>query len=430
MEKDKTEGSEEDSHQQCSLSQRGEEEEQSGERNEASAGEQSNLLDDTPESSHFDINSDFKSKVIKSKTKVVPGYIEEEEEMSGSDFMDEVGDVPKELAVVEQKKAENRRKTQMADPMKISEQFKARRTTTMRPNPEFLSAKGRDSVATKASHKHKHRHVFGAPQNQSQLLNIKNDDVLLKICDWSPFEDRVLTSPKTQLPSFFINQEIQHEEWKNIPIPLTEGVGTLKRAILNLENLIISLVKEQRNKSEHIVKKFKLNEKVLEDRDINIKRSAQNDKKDNKLYVDEMRAQFRKEDETRKKNMKALQEKLRLFQEEMQRELRFCAKTNEIKNWTVDQCQELYNQFKKQVNQSNLDIQKKLANLMEENLLVPGLIGKDKETCDYRNMKEFILGQNDMLKAKFENLDQTITQKEELIFKQLRSEIEGSSLGA
>ena len=393
MEKDKTEGSDGDSHQHCSLSQRGDEEEMSGERLEdGSIGEQSNALDKTPEGSHFDIHSDFKSKVMKSKTKVVTSHIEEEEEFSGSDYMEELGDVPKELASIEQKKAESRRKTTAADPMKISEQFKARRMTTMRPNQEFLSNKGKESTASKASTKHKHRHIFGAPQNQSQLLNIKNDDTLLKICDWSPFEDRVLTSSKTQLPSFFVNQEILHEEWKNIPIPLTEGVGTLKRAILNLENLFIALVKENRNKSENIVKKFKLNEKVLEDRDINIKRSAQNDKKDSKLYVDEMRAQFRKEDETRKKNMKALQEKLRLFQEEMQRELRFCAKTNEIKNWTVDQCQDLYNQFKKQVNQSNLDTQKKITTLMDENLLVPGLIGKDKETCEYRNMQEFIIG--------------------------------------
>jgi hypothetical protein len=65
-----------------------------------------------------------------------------------------------------------------------------------------------------------------------------------------------------QLPSLFIDEEIKCWDWNNIPIPLVDAVSSLKKAMINSENLFLLLCKESKNRSENTAKKFKQLERL------------------------------------------------------------------------------------------------------------------------------------------------------------------------
>ena len=65
----------------------------------------------------------------------------------------------------------------------------------------------------------------------------------------------------TQLPSFFIKDTLDSDQWKNIPIPLISAIDTIKRSLINTENILVKLGLECRKKNEAIVFKFKELEK-------------------------------------------------------------------------------------------------------------------------------------------------------------------------
>lgn len=59
------------------------------------------------------------------------------------------------------------------------------------------------------------------------------------------------------LPSFFIDEEIKVDEWKNIPIPVVEATKTFKKAMHNFERLFLELCKQSKTRSENVASKFK-----------------------------------------------------------------------------------------------------------------------------------------------------------------------------
>lgn len=66
-----------------------------------------------------------------------------------------------------------------------------------------------------------------------------------------------------------MHSEVKSEEWNNIPIPLTNAVNTIKRAITNIETVLLTICKEQKSKSEVVAKKIKMFEKrTIDDCDL------------------------------------------------------------------------------------------------------------------------------------------------------------------
>ena len=90
----------------------------------------------------------------------------------------------------------------------------------------------------------------------SIVSQVLSDLELSKMCDWENFEQKVVSQKNLQFPSFFMNEEIKIEEWKNIPIPLTDSIKTIMRTFLNLENLWVFLCKEVKNRFYSTVKKI------------------------------------------------------------------------------------------------------------------------------------------------------------------------------
>ena len=87
------------------------------------------------------------------------------------------------------------------------------------------------------------------------MLGIEKDYDLTLICDWQRFEEKVCKDEKLKPPSFFLD-EIHNEEWNNIPIPLVDGIATIKTSLLNLEHLFLHMCKETKYKTEQTAKKL------------------------------------------------------------------------------------------------------------------------------------------------------------------------------
>ena len=104
--------------------------------------------------------------------------------------------------------------------------------------------------------------IFGCTSSNAKLLGLGNDTLLISLCDWQNFEEKVVTQPRLELPSFFLEQEINVEDWKNIPFPLVDAINIIKKALTNTENLVISVCKESKSRSETAAKKFKQLEKL------------------------------------------------------------------------------------------------------------------------------------------------------------------------
>jgi hypothetical protein len=85
------------------------------------------------------------------------------------------------------------------------------------------------------------------------------------IYEWKKYENTLLDDPTTLLPSLFIKDELECNEWNNIPIPLVNALEIIKKSLKNTENIVIQLGLECRKKNEVIVHKFKEIEKKQKD---------------------------------------------------------------------------------------------------------------------------------------------------------------------
>jgi len=100
------------------------------------------------------------------------------------------------------------------------------------------------------------KQVFGSNISSTAILGIEDDYIAQQICDWKIFEQKVVNDENLRLPSFFLNDQIKSDEWKNIPIPVVEALEIMKQTFFNLENLFISLTKESKNRSVNVVKRI------------------------------------------------------------------------------------------------------------------------------------------------------------------------------
>jgi len=115
--------------------------------------------------------------------------------------------------------------------------------------------------------------MFGQLPPRDYTPVVGNDLMLLNIIDWRMFEEKVLYEPELAPPSFFLDREVECENWNNIPLPLVDAVNTLKRSFFNMENLLLSLVREQKSKCESTAKKIRMFEKRTNDDSDNIRRA-------------------------------------------------------------------------------------------------------------------------------------------------------------
>ena len=262
------------------------------------------------------------------------------------------------------------------------------------------------------------KQVFGN-QNTSSVLNVKNDDLLLKICDWNPFEEKVMSNPKFELPQFFINSEIKNEEWKNIPIPLNDAVTTMKKSILNLESVLVYLCKEQRLKTDSMVKKFRAIEKLIEEKDTQVKRLQASDKKIASDQFSQLKMELDQQEEKRTRKNLALHQKIERVQSEIMRELNYYCQTDFIKDWTQKVVKEALVPYDAKISENHLEVCNKVIQLEHDNLLIPGLIGREEP---FRNLKEYVLDQKGKLADEFADVREKMEAQGTSIVEQLQAE--------
>ena len=62
--------------------------------------------------------------------------------------------------------------------------------------------------------------------------------------------------PELRFPSFIIESMNPHD-WNNIPLPMVAALDTFKRAFIHSEKLYLHSCKENKTKTDNIVRKFK-----------------------------------------------------------------------------------------------------------------------------------------------------------------------------
>ena len=78
-----------------------------------------------------------------------------------------------------------------------------------------------------------------------------------------------------RFPYYFLNSELKTEKWNNIPIPITDAFDTIKKTFSNTENLIITICRESKTRSENVVKKFKDVKRDAEDREERLRKNIE-----------------------------------------------------------------------------------------------------------------------------------------------------------
>ena len=99
-----------------------------------------------------------------------------------------------------------------------------------------------------------------------------------------------MQSKDMKFPYFFIHDQIDTDEWNNIPIPLVDAIITLKKGFTNTENILVQLIRENKQRSECTVKKIQMMEKQTLDREEAMKKQFNSDTRKNSATIDSHRS--------------------------------------------------------------------------------------------------------------------------------------------
>jgi len=151
--------------------------------------------------------------------------------------------------------------------------------------------------------------------------------------DWRLFEERVLNDTSLQPPSFFL-EELHSEAWNNIPIPLVGAVDTLKRALGNIENLLLFVCREQKARSEITAKKIRLFEARSFGESDDIRKGLQDTKKETSEEFLRTSKKIYKTDTENKQQLKTLETKVDNNHSYLVGELEEYEKIDAVQHWT------------------------------------------------------------------------------------------------
>lgn len=231
--------------------------------------------------------------------------------------------------------------------------------------------------------------IFG----EAEKLPTGPADLLLRtVGDWTTFEESVVTSDSMALAADLIQDSLDAEDWNNIPLPLVHALDVIKTSLLSTESLLLFLCRESRSKCENVVKTFKHYEGKAKDKENALRTKIET----NTQSLEKQAKQIGKSAEEQIKEVRskvqvlgeAVREDRRLFSERLEK----YAEKEETADWVMAYVAEKVEPLEYKLNKHLLDFEARHQQIMEENLLVPGLIGRADENGHMKcpNLKTYL----------------------------------------
>lgn len=96
-----------------------------------------------------------------------------------------------------------------------------------------------------------------------------------------------------------------------------------------------------------------------------------------------------------------MHQKIERIQGEIMREFNFYVQTDYIKDWTKTVVKDALVPYDTKIGENHAEVCSKIIQLEQDNLLIPGLIGRDEQ---FRNLKEYVLHQKGEIAEEFKDV--------------------------
>ena len=172
---------------------------------------------------------------------------------------------------------------------------------------------------------------------------------------------------------------------------MVEAMETMKKALLNMETLFVMLAKENKVRSLHVARKIQAMEKGAADRAEAGRREQARKLGDMAANIEKLRAEVAANREVASAGNELVESKLRKQMTALEARMSHYALDADVRRWTTEGIADATAPLQRQIDTNQHMFWEKLERLVEENLVVPGLIGDD-DTCRYKNMAAYVHG--------------------------------------
>ena len=293
-----------------------------------------------------------------------------------------------------QKKGKNQKSRSVLADKKGKAEVTSKASNAKSPKYDNNSSENSDEAATKAFVPGTGMFGRGGP-----VIAFGGDVILRSICDWTDFEAKCAHNKDLAFPYHFLSKELLPNEWNNIPIPICEAFEIIKKTFSNTENLIIQGFRQNKLRSEAVVRKFKDMKKDAEDREERLKKNIEI------LHRKQYEALERQKvitDELVRKCNEKLDETIKQAGEDrlnFNKRIALYTPTDKMNSFVRDMNEETRMKLQEQVEKNLKQANERHETIYNENLLIPGVIGEHEE---YRNLKMYLLDRKKIIKATFD----------------------------
>ena len=135
-----------------------------------------------------------------------------------------------------------------------------------------------------------------SPATSSAADSAGRGELLLQaIGDWKYLEMKFQNNKEYQYPIDVLSGKILVDRWNNIPVPVVQATESFYQAFKNTTNIFKELIRENKRKSEFIVKKFKKLESGVSEGAAGLKRMLEINRKTVNEHLEKMQ---KKNDQT------------------------------------------------------------------------------------------------------------------------------------
>ena len=116
----------------------------------------------------------------------------------------------------------------------------------------------------------------------------KGELILQGIADWRYLEIKIQNGKEFKYPAEILKTQVNISTWNNIPVPVVKATESFMQAFKNTTNIFKEVIRENKKKSELIVKKFKRVENGVTEGAVGLKRMLEINRKTVNEHLDKM----------------------------------------------------------------------------------------------------------------------------------------------
>ena len=246
----------------------------------------------------------------------------------------------------------------------------------------------------------------------------QKDPALVEIENWGDLE---LELQQNVILPRGLAKNVDIKSWTNIPPCLVRSSESFAEGLDTVSNAYLLLLEQLKSKMITVSQQFRKVTKDAQEGASGIRKQIDQDRTQMREFLETFRSESQKLLEHNREDLEEVRENIQKDREYIFDRLVHIEDTFKTKEWAkalvAQNRAELKAELQKELDYINMDIKK----IWNQNLLVPNLIGVDRNTCKYQNLQGCLKGLNERISSNKAAIAEQIDKKIQIAISELKN---------